>query len=943
MIMRLWWKDARQFWPIAAVLVVFGGVIQAFVVQYGGEEARRGSLVYLAFVWTGLYAFAVTAAAFAGERESGTLRLLDSFAVGRWRLWGAKTAFAFATTTLLALVMLGIAAINTSKFGVDRHGPAVILGIGALVLLEVLGWGMFFSSLLKNALSAAVLAIICVTFATPMLRRDGAFTIENEIHGAPLRLAVALTTLAASALILTRSGPPVRSSGASRAIERSFAPVDAKPARPRFSRHAVRSLVWETVSSSDRLWWFCLGFALVYSLSCLILWGASGAWPPMILANLFLGLFAGVSVFNAEHRSRTRLFLAQHGVRPGLIWMVKLGVWLGTLALFLWLPTMIYAAIWQYAGPGREAQALINLPVGAAALLSGGFAIGQFCGMTIRRGITAFTAAIMLFIVFVIPITALSGVNMISPLFVGLIAFALLFITWAWSGDWLLDPPGAGKWVRLGALVTTTSAAWFVGYTADRAWGVPRLSPVSETALAKLTAPALQPVHADDNAAELYRQAGAKLDNRGSYMEDSQAWYNQINRVIREGWDPKAKRAITWLNANTEALKLTREAAKKPACQFMPLDRVGVSDQRRNFPNVHLLADLVAISAREKLARGDLAGSWSDIVTLFHMAGHCTGPVPPILESSGLTIERDALRLAMQWAADPAQTSKSLREALQTYQDMPTPSIGESLAAESLMIRNSLARPRADVLAEVTALYWGDRKDRDQNNPLHTLAIQAMTTPWEVERARRQSEQIASEVIGHALNDPRNRPGEINPFGRRRAGRFARPQYEPVTVALEQVTPLLKLLGASPWDRVITMNDRNEVARRALPMILMLRMYQTEHDGKLPIALNIFGSPTFHHIAIDPYSGAAFGYLRSDGRSLLPLGNFEPHTSWPGQQPQTLAPTNDCMLLYSIGPDAQNDYARFNDEWGDERGDIIFPIRDNVPPPTTREKPPGDK
>ncbi len=942
MVMRLWWKDARQFWPIAALLVVFGGVIQVLVLRYGGDEARRGSLVFLAFLWTSLYAFAVAAAAFAGERESGTLRLLDTFAVDRMRLWGAKTAFALVSTALLAVVMVAIAAISTVSLKVDQYSPIVVFAIAALILLEIVGWGMFFSALLKSALASAVLSILCVVIFTPMIRNDGMYTAANEVDRYPVRLAVALTTLVASALILTRGAPPARSSRASRMIERSFASEDAKPARPRFWRHALRSLVWETVRTGGKTWWGLAGFVLAYSVVCLFAWSGA-AWSSMFLANLLAGLFAGVRVFNGENRARTRLFLAHHGVRPGVIWMVKLGIWLATVAIVLWLPAIIVAAVWQYIAPGSVARRqtdIIDLPLGIAAVLSGGFVAGQFCGMTIRRGITAVAAAIMLLIVFVIPIGMLSGVNMLSPLFVALIVLAFLFVTWAWSRDWLLDPPGAAKWVRLGALVTGVSAVWFAGYASERAWGVPRLIPASETFVTRYTAPALRTVPREENAADLYRQASAKLGVPGARVKDSSEAWKETQRVVREGWDPKAQYAIAWLHDHPEALALARQAAQKPDCQFTQLDRATVAVPFYDFGNIQYVGDLVVLSAREALSRNDLAAAWSDILTLFHIARHCSGPVPPVLEYSGLMIERAALRLAMQWAANPGQTTKSLSDALAAYQALPRPSIGEALAVEFLLVRNTLAKPRDEIVTEVDALYWGGRKDPDRNNPVHTLSINAMTTPWEVERARRQNELIASELIGYALNDPYDRPWTSdNPPNNIRGRRWHPRRLPSGPTATERVTPLLRLIGMGEQVLVspIPMNDRNEVARRALRIILALRVYQTEHGGRLPARLvdPEKGPLVAGHDLVDPYSGIPFDYVRSHGQILSPLGEFDPIVA--GDSKQSLVPTNDCMLLFSVGPDFLNNTASVNDTYDGEYGDIIFPIRDNVPPPSKPE------
>ena len=97
MYMRLWWKDARQFWPIWAFLVLAAGVTQLLMNAFAGVAERGNLLVPMAMGWTCLYAFAVGAAAFAGERETGTLRLLDLLPAPRRVVWMGKVSFAIVT------------------------------------------------------------------------------------------------------------------------------------------------------------------------------------------------------------------------------------------------------------------------------------------------------------------------------------------------------------------------------------------------------------------------------------------------------------------------------------------------------------------------------------------------------------------------------------------------------------------------------------------------------------------------------------------------------------------------------------------------------------------------------------------------------------------------------------------------------------------------------
>ena len=59
----------------------------------------------------------------------------------------------------------------------------------------------------------------------------------------------------------------------------------------------------------------------------------------------------------------------------------------------------------------------------------------------------------------------------------------LLVVSWAWSGDWLLDRPAPGRWVRLGLLLTGMFAlvvSWYAGF---RAWSIRDVGPIAPPAV----------------------------------------------------------------------------------------------------------------------------------------------------------------------------------------------------------------------------------------------------------------------------------------------------------------------------------------------------------------------------------------------------------------------------------------------------------------------------
>jgi hypothetical protein len=219
MYARLWWKEARQLWPIWVFLVLAAAVTQMLVLDFAGREVREGALGFLALGWTCLYACAVGAGAFAGEREASTLRLLDILPADRRTVWTGKVSFAFVTTLALALVLLTMAAVGTEGWvsgGESSLWALVILGPG---VLAALGWGLLCSALSSNAVLAAV-AAVCLAGISIWPAVGGGLVVLYEARLAPFQvpyelllgqLAIALLTLVASHRVFTWQSGPARS------------------------------------------------------------------------------------------------------------------------------------------------------------------------------------------------------------------------------------------------------------------------------------------------------------------------------------------------------------------------------------------------------------------------------------------------------------------------------------------------------------------------------------------------------------------------------------------------------------------------------------------------------------------------------------------------------------------------------------------------------------
>ena len=535
--------------------------------------ATRGASacwVSLALCWATLYAFAVGAAAFAGERETGTLRLLDTLPAPRRVVWASKVSFAFLTTLALTATFLLIATLGSDDwqwpargFSAYRNGFPMVG-----VLLQALAFGLFCSSIMNSALLAAVSAIVLTVISWMGL----AVSLDRYVSGADYdpsevlfwQLVTALAAVVASHIAFTwarRTGrmpmrlrlraPIVVSWGESfgrqpvkrgspdparyqTAVGRGSpdparyqtaglqepkcppsletsgqlvggvgrpAPNEARAwsadrPRPRSRFTELRFLIGETMWEGRTTWYLLLAIGLIFPM-VIALHANFRNLSFAIPWNALVALVAGVSVFGLENRRRTYRFLAHHGARPGAVWLAKLLTWCLGLAI-IWVPLVtVHTDLGEIPVGPREGLIWLALCLPLV------FAVAQLCGMVIPRGITAGVITLVIAIALgSIQVALVEG--MMMPIW-GLAAMpvALLAVTWAWSGDWLLDRPAPGRYVRLGLILAATFGVLLGGYAGVRAWGIPDAGPIAEPSVWAATAP-LPP---DRNAADLYREA----------------------------------------------------------------------------------------------------------------------------------------------------------------------------------------------------------------------------------------------------------------------------------------------------------------------------------------------------------------------------------------------------------------------------------------------------
>ena len=384
---------------------------------------------------------------------------------------------------------------------------ALLVLAGVALLLEVVGWSLLCSALTTNALTAAVLAVCSALLFTPMIlaRLDEELTGFSRLMATPYLLVVAILTIAASSVQVMEIRPR------GRRWRTLLEGMQSQPIARRSRRRARRvstlwlgmwRLAWQTVREARPILGWLVGLGLV--LPVLLLMMGKGDDPMIwVSLNLLAGLVAGVNIFGVEHRAGTTRFLAHHGVRPGVVWLVKNAVWAVGLAL-LWTPLAVLWGSRALQSPQFKGDPMM-LPFLSAAMLVSSVPIGLLCGMTIRRGITALVVAVVVAMALWMPQFALLSQEMMPLWMPVLTPLALLGVSWAWSGDWMLERPGSGRWVRLGLLITGSFGLLFAIYASERAWNVADLGRDAEMSL--LGIPAQPPLAPGENAAVVYHEA----------------------------------------------------------------------------------------------------------------------------------------------------------------------------------------------------------------------------------------------------------------------------------------------------------------------------------------------------------------------------------------------------------------------------------------------------
>jgi len=847
MLIRLWWKEWRTLAPIMATLVGAAVGVQWFLLSSGGPEVRNGITIPIALGWGVLYALVAGSASFAGERETRMLGFLDALPVGRGTLWLGKATFALASSLVLALVLDWIGSVGWVH---SATAPAIsldrVVPFFALLLVEAVVWGLFWSALCRNAITAG----ICAVVTTGIMSATSGWTqnayVGNEPFGSLSGLSVAwrggamVAALAVSWLTLNRELTGGHLTRGNVPIGRPDpSAVGSSETRARWRllpTPAYWSIAWQTVREGRITW---LQSAAMIGLATVL-----GSWsydPGAVLVLAVLALvLQGASVFGLESAAGTRAFLDNQAVRPRTVWAAKVTPWVLGLAVPLGLYLVgLTILVGGRPGPSPWSNGWNELSV-ALALVGDVCGVAMLGGMIFPRRITAVMISALVVLAVVVPQVALLSAGMVSPPSLLLSALILVAASWFWTGDWLANR-GWRRWAKLAGLVAVPYGLLATAFIAGRAWGVPHLGP-------QFGAVDLRITPSDQGTA--YRDAAATIDLQG-VGGDLQRFLNQEGYASIPGVND-------YLNRNQPVIERLRRIAAEPGMVvasdtpstiFNPPKTTNVEVARR-------FTSLLEADALDRRARGDFARSWDDLAALLQMSHQYAEGARSVGDFTLATqITRRAVAQAVAWANDPKITVDTIEAARVSLREIADPpSAVEVLRFEAKRVERSLDRPTDDWVDFLTV--------SPMNNPFQRIYAAWVVAPsWERERTRRLMRQIEAVAIGNATAN--SRVGETRRWVDGRS--LDLPRRESALTAwaidfgglylasLPGDAPMLASL-ITPFATARNVVDTSVAERRLLATFLALRVHQLKHGGVAPGSLDELVTAELPAILDDPFA-----------------------------------------------------------------------------------------
>jgi len=745
----------------------------------------------------------------------------------------------WALLVLLLLPLLAVLA-NWPWFATARYPIALAGCLWCFTSVEVFVWAMFVSLLLRRSLNLAILVVALVSFVVHVagagtMPLERALLIQTLYRSVlPLRAPmVAVVALADLLLAYRRRGETtVRARPVARTLPAAEVP----------RRTALGRLFWQQWRQSVRMM-AALSVLLVPLLLTVILqWGQRGPFDELRIAVVAVLALAGVPltgacVFLADQRGHGVRFFAEHGIRPGDVWLSRHLVWMAVL--LPWTVLLLIAILLFLDPPARQPQhaaVILGYGFGLAILAYAG---GQLCSMFLRSGILAgFFGLVLGGVLFgwagLMWFLQVPWIWSVLP-----IPAALLAATWLRAPGWLLERNTLRAWLRPALALILPAAAVLAAVPLYRVYDIPAVDPgfSPEEFARRATAEETATVEMYREAAFMYVPISARKLPSGADEETAPP----------EPEEERNAREKAWIEANEEVIALTVKASRRPACDFFdPLSDPSKAEVLRGCAS---LSDVLLASAGLLQSEGKLDAAWQRYLAalrvslhLRHRGGAWFGP--DIADS----VEGDVYDHLPTWAAHPDQTPEGIEAVIRQLEKLTqhVPSRSDGFKCDYLWARRVISGDPVALAQELDI--------RRRREFWAALAVQWL--PWERARALRGLNLMTARDLKSFL--------DVESAILREAS-FAfpdDPREKQEWLALMRSTPLLAALHYSPRSWAYTRDLASMTTRRrAVHLLLALQAWKIEH-GELPKTLDELVGPYLERLPLDPYAAEPFRYFR---------------------------------------------------------------------------------
>jgi hypothetical protein len=731
-MLRLMWKEYRVLRGFWMALAIFGLACDGLaILLVPNSQDRLPGLFGLAGVLPACFALGAGATLFALEREESTRELLQFLPLTSLRIFTSKVSVALGGTLLLTLLLLSVALgvafgnMTAARLaGEDAlTGAAEAAGVHGIIVLQAMGWSVFFSLRSARPLSAACLgalgALVCLGVVHFLAQPSGSFNArQSQAWTIPLADVVAT---AAIWLIDVRLG--------SAWLHGRRAGVSIRPARAA-RRTRLNRLLWQEWRSSRRVLvvLFVLGVLLP-----LLQWadpysGGIGAVPAV---GIVLALFGACTFLGDQERSQFRFF-ADRGVSGRSVWFHRLLFWLGSasvlalilfLAHLLWVPSAlphlsasvnpatvmrtqtvlswfaVHLGPTETAPAGRAIGWLTDFS-GYAVWLALAFGAGQLCSMFFRSGLLAAVFGIILAGPLLAWAALMSLLNIGWWWSVAPLAIALFAATWLRADGWVLERRRFSAWLPSALVLAMPAATVLTAVPICRVFEIPKVDVEQFRPQRESSA------NAGPNDAVVHLLwTSERLP--GLRLLDLEALSDDVPPEDQE-----------WLTANQGALDGVLEALSR-----VPADAAMEDISPIQATHWQQITAMLIRSGQAAESHGDLDAAWTRYRAVLDLARLVRRRSAVLGYVLGESMERAALAQLTHWGARDGQTVERLRAAVDVLQQLA---------------------PQDELLADVVRHEY--RKDLAYLNEamqarLHpadaTSNFAAKWAPWEFTRARR--------------------------------------------------------------------------------------------------------------------------------------------------------------------------------------------------------------